>query len=94
MFARLHIKVFRKMKDVELSLVYSHREESAKKFGEEFKIPYTINYQEVIDSDVDAVDMCTPHNIRFCLIEPAILSGNHILCEKPLSINSYLSHLV
>ncbi len=84
--ARIHARAISEIGDAELSLVYSHRKENAKKFGEEFNIPYTTNYQEVLESDVDVVDICTPHNIRLELIEPALFVGKNILCEKPLSI--------
>ncbi len=85
--AWLHAKAMSEIEDAKLSLVYSHREESAKKFGEEFGVSYTTDYKKVLESDVDVIDICTPHNIRLDLIEPAIKHNKHILCEKPLSIS-------
>ncbi len=85
--ARLHAKAIAEIEDAELSLVYSHREESAKKFGKEFGIKYTTDYKSVLESDVDVIDICTPHNIRLSLIVPAVEYKKHILCEKPLSIS-------
>ncbi len=84
--AKLHAKALSEIEDAELSMVYSHRLESAKRFGEEFNIPYTTNYQKVLESDIDVIDICTPHNVRLKLIAPAIDARKHILCEKPLSI--------
>ena len=84
--ARLHARAISEIEDVELSMVYGHRKESVEKFGKEFHIPYTTNYQDIIKSDIDVVDICTPHNIRLELISPALFEGKDILCEKPLSI--------
>jgi predicted dehydrogenase len=36
-------------------------------------------------SDLDAVDVCTPPNIRVDIVRAAAAAGRHILCEKPLA---------
>lgn len=84
--AHLHAKAISEIENAELSIVYGHREESTKKFGETFNIPYTTDYEDILKSKVDVIDVCTPHNVRYELIAPGILHGKHVLCEKPLSI--------
>ena len=34
--------------------------------------------------DVDVIDICTPPDQHFAMIEQAILAGRHVVCEKPL----------
>jgi predicted dehydrogenase len=40
-------------------------------------------YQEVIDSDVDAVFVCTPNRFIPDVVVAALDAGKHVFCEKP-----------
>jgi myo-inositol 2-dehydrogenase/D-chiro-inositol 1-dehydrogenase len=42
---------------------------------------------EVLASDVDAILICTPTDTHADLIEKAVQSGKHVLCEKPVSLS-------
>jgi myo-inositol 2-dehydrogenase/D-chiro-inositol 1-dehydrogenase len=42
---------------------------------------------DVIGSDVDAILICTPTDTHADLIEKAVQSGKHVLCEKPVSLS-------
>jgi predicted dehydrogenase len=35
--------------------------------------------------DIDVVDVCTPQHLHRALIEAAVGSGKHVVCEKPLA---------
>jgi len=37
------------------------------------------------DPAVDAVSLCTPHNLHAPMAQDAAIAGKHILCEKPLA---------
>ena len=41
------------------------------------------DYQAVIESDVDAVFVCTPNRYIPEVVEAALDSGKHVFCEKP-----------
>jgi predicted dehydrogenase len=42
--------------------------------------------QALIDSeDVDVVHVCTPNHLHAPLVEQALASGKHVICEKPLA---------
>jgi predicted dehydrogenase len=37
------------------------------------------------DRDLDAVDICLPHNLHARVSIEAVARGKHVLCEKPLA---------
>lgn len=46
----------------------------------------TDRFEEVIaDPDIDAVDICTPHQFHMDQVIAAARAGKHILCQKPLA---------
>lgn len=77
-------------KDAKMVAVGSRNQASAEAFAKEFDIPNVhASYEALVnDPDVDAIYIGTPHvfhadNIKLCLN-----AGKHILCEKPITINS------
>ena len=40
------------------------------------------------DTSVDAVHIATPNRLHFPMAKAALLAGKHVLCEKPLAMNS------
>jgi predicted dehydrogenase len=46
------------------------------------------NYQQVIDSGVDVVLLCTPPHFRPMHLEAAVRAGKHIFCEKPVAVDA------
>jgi predicted dehydrogenase len=42
----------------------------------------------VADEEVDVVHICTPNYLHHTLIKAALLQGKHVICEKPLAMNS------
>ena len=76
--------------DAELVAVASRAKETAEKFGNEFNIPVRFaSYEKMAESDViDAAYIAVPHSghIRCsCLM---MNHGKHVLCEKPMAVNS------
>ncbi|HEX5422236.1 MAG TPA: Gfo/Idh/MocA family oxidoreductase, partial [Candidatus Acidoferrales bacterium] len=42
----------------------------------------------VADSSVAAVHVCTPNHLHYAESEAALKAGKHVICEKPLAMNS------
>lgn len=63
--------------------------DSANSFAANFSgcIPYG-SYQDLVDSDVDAIYVATPHTFHFEHAQLALNAGKPVLCEKPFTINS------
>jgi predicted dehydrogenase len=40
------------------------------------------------DPDIDVVHICTPNHLHLPLAEAALWAGKHVICEKPLAIDS------
>ena len=69
--------------------VSSRHASSAKKFAETFGIPTSFHdYSSMLDADIDAVYIGTPHVTHFELAREALERGRHVLCEKPIGLNA------
>ncbi|XID90128.1 Gfo/Idh/MocA family protein [Paenibacillaceae bacterium WGS1546] len=84
------IDAARRNGDIELTAVYSRKEETARAFAEKHGIPRTYTDLERFagDADMDAVYIASPNSLH---AEQAILCmnrGKHVLCEKPLASNA------
>jgi predicted dehydrogenase len=48
----------------------------------------TRNYKDLLQSDIDAIVIATPVNTHYPLAKEALLSGKHVLVEKPIASHS------
>jgi predicted dehydrogenase len=74
----------------QLAAVASRSLSSAKNFASQYRIPKTYgSYSEILkDPQVEAVYIGTPHPFHAQWAIAAAKAGKHILCEKPLAMNS------
>lgn len=58
--------------------------------AEELGIPRAYeSYDQLLeDRQVSAVHVATPNNLHFDMVQRALETGRHVLCEKPLAMNS------
>ncbi len=76
--------------EAELVAVASRTNENAEKFGDEFNIPVRFaGYEKMAQSDViDAAYIAVPHSGHIgcsCLM---MRNGKHVICEKPMAVNT------
>lgn len=76
--------------EAELVAVASRTSENAEKFGNEFNIPVRFDsYKKMAQSDlIDAAYIAVPHSGHIgcsCLM---MRSGKHVICEKPMAVNT------
>ena len=66
---------------------------AAENFAQRVNAPSTCrvydNYQDLVhDPEVDIVYIATPHSHHYQNAMRAFLAGKHVLCEKPLTVNT------
>lgn len=85
----VHLPNLRKLdKEFSVHAVMSRTGTNAKAIASQFKAAYaTTNYKEILaDEDVDAVFICTRHNLHGRMVIDALKAGKHVFVEKPLCI--------
>ena len=69
-------------------IIPERAEKAAKEFGTEGAKAYT-DYKELLkDESIDVVHVCTPNRSHSFITVDALESGKHVMCEKPMAINS------
>ena len=82
-WGKIHIDEYSQMKDVEL-FVSDLLDENLKTCKEKFKISKTsTDYNDVLSSDVEAVDICSANEAHFEVAKASLEAGKHVLVEKP-----------
>lgn len=74
----------------ELAAVASRSEEGAEKFGDEFNIPKRfVGYETMAKSDaIDVAYIAVPHSGHAECSILMMSNGKHVICEKPLAVNT------
>lgn len=62
--------------------------EGARSFAKKFELNFYTDKLETLLDKVDAVYIATPHGSHFQIARQALLSGKHVLCEKPMTLNA------
>ena len=83
-------KAIKNVDCAELAAVASRSEQSGKAFAEKYDIPNVFcGYESMAKSDaVDAVYIATPHPFHKPCTELFLENKKHVLCEKPICVNT------
>ena len=83
------LPTFQLLKKSRLAVVYSKSNERAKYIANKFGIPeYFSNYDSFLNNDFQALYIGSSNNDHYEQVIKAARAGKHILCEKPLALNS------
>lgn len=76
--------------NIEILAAASKTEGKAENFSDKHSIEnYYTDYTQLLkNSDVDAVYIATTHNFHFENVKQVLEAGKHVLCEKPLTVNT------
>lgn len=89
---RKHLPMMTQHEDVEVvafcDIILERAVASAKKYGVPDAKVYE-NYRDLVArEDIDVVHVCTPNSSHSEITVAALQSGKHVMCEKPMAINS------
>lgn len=78
------------LSDCHITAVASRSLDRAKEFAKTYQISHVFNsYDDLFKCDfVDVIYIASPHTFHKSLAIQAMKSGKHILCEKPLGVNT------
>ncbi|ESX91092.1 Gfo/Idh/MocA family protein [Mesorhizobium sp. LSHC412B00] len=83
------INAIRAQEGGEISAVMSSSPERAKTYADEHNIPLAVStLDDLLSADIDAVYISTTNELHLEQALAAIDAGKHVLCEKPLALNS------
>lgn len=72
----------------EISIVCGRQPERVRRAAEEYRVPrWTVDVEEALGSDIDAVVNLTPHHTHRDITWAALQMGRHVYTEKPLAMN-------
>lgn len=73
-----------------LDAVYSRNEETGREFAEKHgaKKVYTTLEDLCADGEIEAVYIASPNSCHFEQSKALLLSGKHVICEKPITTNA------
>ncbi len=87
-----HMPSLSKVENAEMvafcDIIPERAEKAAKKFGSHCAKVYT-DYRALLeDPEIEVVHVCTPNRSHSFITVDALESGKHVMCEKPMAINS------
>ncbi|MCH2207625.1 MAG: Gfo/Idh/MocA family oxidoreductase [Lentisphaerales bacterium] len=86
----VHIEALRRLPGVNVKAIASSNLERAEQNAKNLAIDefYGDWRQLLKDEAIDVVHIATPNNQHFDQVKAAIAAGKHVMCEKPLTMNS------
>lgn len=73
--------------NVEIIGLAHHDKERLQKHLDAYGLPYYANYEELLQTDCDAVIICSEYVNHAKIVMEAAEAKKHILCEKPLGLS-------
>ena len=84
--AQTHLEALAKVPRIRLQTIYDPNRLAAERTSKKYGAVFAEKAKNIfLDASIDAVLICTPPAFHDALIEQAILSHKHVLCEKPFT---------
>lgn len=86
---RAHLEALRRL-GISVQGVLGSTPERSKAASESLRLPRAYNSLEELaaDASVQVVHLCTPNHLHFQQSSQLLRAGKHVLCEKPLALDS------
>lgn len=86
----VHIEAMRRLGYVDIVALADINEEVARQKANMLSIPAAYgDYKKLLaDPEIEVVHICTPNNLHYSMTKEAMAAGKHVVCEKPLSMDS------
>lgn len=86
----IHIEALRRLGYVDVAALAEIDEDRAKQKADQLGIPKAYgDWRDLIeDEEIEAVHICTANFLHFEMAKKALLAKKHVICEKPLGMNS------
>ena len=85
-----HMPIFAQREDVKMAGVCRLGAEMLQAVKEKFEFPFaTEDYHELLAQELDGVVVSSPHHLHFEHARAALLSGRHVMCEKPMTLDAH-----
>jgi UDP-N-acetyl-2-amino-2-deoxyglucuronate dehydrogenase len=84
--APVHVAAIHHPPGADLVAVATRNPDRGRAFVAQHGGDWYADYQELLArGDLDAVALCTPHNLHAPMTQDAAAAGKHVLCEKPMA---------
>ncbi|GHU78885.1 dehydrogenase [Clostridia bacterium] len=85
----VHVEAARRTGQAEVTALVEKDEKTAVEKAELLGIPlYFADYKAMLARpDIDIVHICSPNSFHYQMSKDALLSGKHVVCEKPLTFS-------
>jgi len=82
-----HMPILAQREDVEMAGVCRLGPDMLQAVKEKFNFPFaTEDYHELLEQELDGVVVSSPHYLHFEHAKAALLSGRHVMVEKPMTL--------
>ncbi|NPV54259.1 MAG: Gfo/Idh/MocA family oxidoreductase [Firmicutes bacterium] len=85
-----HVEALRRTGLVDVVAIADIDQEVADRKAEQLGIEKAYgDWRKILaDPDIEAAHICTPNNLHYPMSKAALEAGKHVVCEKPLAMNS------
>lgn len=85
-----HIEAMRRLGYIDVVALADVDEETARRKADMLSIETCYgDYRKLLaNEEIEVVHVCTPNNMHYPMSKEALMAGKHVVCEKPLSMNS------